>query len=259
MLPHYDAHDVFILQVYGKKYWTVYDSPTETPLLNSFQPIFNRENLRNPQELTVSAGDMLYIPRGVPHEAHTTDEPSLHVVIGLYPAQWLDVFSNAIKQIANQYTPLRKALPYGYLKENQWTEEYKEAFNARFKEIMDEVSRRIAPEFGMPEVQEDYRNKQIPIGDGHFRAIDRMGEIALNTPLVKRDDMYCRIQVMNNFCRILFPGNVIKGPAPVENAFRFVAEADGPFTPNDLPRLSDKNKIKIAARLVRGGLLRFVD
>ena len=38
--PHYDTHDVFVLQISGKKHWNFYDDTNfKTPLLNSFSAL----------------------------------------------------------------------------------------------------------------------------------------------------------------------------------------------------------------------------
>ena len=95
--PHYDAHDVFVLQVSGEKNWILYDDENfKTPLLKSFQPIFQREYLTGAREITLKAGDMMYIPRGVPHEAYTTNESSLHITLGVYSTQWIDLITKSL-------------------------------------------------------------------------------------------------------------------------------------------------------------------
>ena len=49
LLPHHDTHDVYVLQIHGEKHWKIYNAHMETPLLNSFQPIYGRELLNNPE------------------------------------------------------------------------------------------------------------------------------------------------------------------------------------------------------------------
>ncbi len=136
LLPHYDTHDVYVLQIHGKKHWTIYDAPQETPLLNSQQPIFKREQLSNPKEITLKAGDLMYMPRGLPHEAYTTDESSLHITIGVYPPQWVDLLTKSIQQMAYSNPQLRKALPVGYLNPDTWTPEFREEFQSTTNEFV---------------------------------------------------------------------------------------------------------------------------
>jgi ribosomal protein L16 Arg81 hydroxylase len=86
---HYDGHDVFILQVYGKKKWSVYESPVYQPA----NPLEIRK--LKPDEPTIkfelTAGDTLYIPRGFVHEAFTTESESLHITLGLMIYSWIDL------------------------------------------------------------------------------------------------------------------------------------------------------------------------
>jgi len=122
LMPHYDTHDVYVIQIHGKKHWKLYDVDYPTPILNSFQPIFQREQLKGEKNITVGAGDILYIPRGIPHEAVTKDESSLHLTIGVYPTQWMDLLTKAIYQLAHTNLNLRQSLPMGFLSSKQNTE-----------------------------------------------------------------------------------------------------------------------------------------
>ncbi len=72
---HYDAYPVFVLQVEGNKEWIIQD--------NSFgRPIDDITRWRN---VTMTKGDLLYIPKGVCHAATTAKgfNTTTHVTIGL--------------------------------------------------------------------------------------------------------------------------------------------------------------------------------
>jgi len=82
---HNDDQDVFLLQVWGKKRWTIRPAPqlliyTEE-MLGKEEPV--PENLVGEpvMEFTIEPGDVLYMPRGYLHEATTGTEPSLHITI----------------------------------------------------------------------------------------------------------------------------------------------------------------------------------
>lgn len=259
LLPHYDTHDVYVLQIHGKKNWILYDTPMETPLLNSHQPIFKREQLSNPREITLNAGDLMYMPRGLPHEAYTTDESSVHITIGIYPAQWVDLITKSVESLAYQFPEMRKALPVGFLNAEIWSDDFTATFNANFQEILKTVFNSVNVTESTNILREELRTKQIPNGDGHFHQIDNIDALTLDTKLEKRPGLNCTVQVAGIFCRIIFPGNVIKGPARIAQTLQFVSDAKQHFMLKDLPGLSDTNKIKLAARLIRGGLLRFKD
>src|SRR5262245_24919157 len=71
---HRDKHDVFIVQVFGKKRWRLYPpipgKPGKPPTEHTWESIIN-------------AGDILYIPRGLWHAAAPLNEPSLHLSISI--------------------------------------------------------------------------------------------------------------------------------------------------------------------------------
>lgn len=82
---HNDDQDVFLLQVWGRKHWTIRNAPRLLPyteeMLGKSSPV--------PEELVgapvmsfdMQPHDVLFIPRGFLHEAQTSDESSLHVTI----------------------------------------------------------------------------------------------------------------------------------------------------------------------------------
>jgi hypothetical protein len=80
---HCDTHDVVVLQVYGKKYWRVYEGGRPHPLKDDLAP-----NDEVPQKIvwegTLEDGDALYIPRGWWHEASGVGEVTLHLTFGIH-------------------------------------------------------------------------------------------------------------------------------------------------------------------------------
>ena len=63
--PHFDSYDVFLLQGCGQRVWRI--SEQEDLSLVDGAPLRILKNFNTEQELTLSAGDMLYLP---PHVAH---------------------------------------------------------------------------------------------------------------------------------------------------------------------------------------------
>lgn len=89
---HFDSHDVFVLQTAGFKRWRLYESDV-LPLDYWRQ----RDSAPRPGpllcEVDLHAGDTLYIPRGVFHEALTVQAESAHVTVGAFFYTWGDVTS----------------------------------------------------------------------------------------------------------------------------------------------------------------------
>lgn len=80
---HCDTHDVVILQVFGKKYWRVYEGGRPHPLKNDIAPNDAKPD-RILWEGVLEDGDALYIPRGVWHEASGVGEVTLHLTFGIH-------------------------------------------------------------------------------------------------------------------------------------------------------------------------------
>ena len=83
---HWDAHDVYIVQVQGSKVWSVYGEGRVLPTSLDVEP-----NDLSPTEIlwsgTLTSGDVLYIPRGWWHDAvipkELDGEGSIHLTVSL--------------------------------------------------------------------------------------------------------------------------------------------------------------------------------
>nr|WP_294924937.1 cupin domain-containing protein [uncultured Flavobacterium sp.] len=257
--PHYDSHDVFALQISGEKHWIVYDDTNfKTPLLNSFQPVFQREHLSGAREITMKAGDIMYIPRGVPHEAYTTDDSSMHITIGVHPTQWIDFITKSLLNLSLQHVELRKALPLGFLKSNADDLLSPDA-KIDFMSILQKVFNDENIKGSLNILEEEFRTKEQPKPDGHFLHLNNVNKINLESQLMKREGVTSKVVYDFSAARIIFQGNTIKGPAQIANTLEFISQQNESFQVKEIPFLNDENKLKLAKRLIRGGLLRIAD
>jgi ribosomal protein L16 Arg81 hydroxylase len=87
---HFDFHDVFVLQIDGKKVWNVYEGQFDEAAnidgyrSNSFSDDYILKTRgRVAKEVTMTPGDVLYIPRGRYHDALATSEATLHLTFGV--------------------------------------------------------------------------------------------------------------------------------------------------------------------------------
>ncbi len=110
---HFDTHDVLVLQVSGRKAWRVWDAipfpaPTRhTPWANNASPE------GEPHELVMAPGDVLYLPRGVMHEAmvQAGGEPSLHVTVGMLEPGLGEMLRHLLAELEAEEPALRAAIP----------------------------------------------------------------------------------------------------------------------------------------------------
>ncbi len=116
--PHWDTHDVFVLQISGTKHWTIYDTQIELPLRG--QSWNNGDYKAGPvsNEFEIGPGDMVYIPRGVIHSAKSSSETSLHITTGLMGSKWTDLILQAVAAAATEEKSLRESLPLGWARDD---------------------------------------------------------------------------------------------------------------------------------------------
>jgi len=156
---HYDNHDVFILQISGAKSWRLYDEPVGKPFRGEgFEP--GKHDVGEPQEeFVLEAGDTVYIPRGMMHDAQSHEnEASLHITLGLVTKTWADVVLEAISKAALEIDGLRRALPPGYANRTFDRGPARE----QFAEFVAEVALKAELDEPLDIIAEDYLKSRTP-------------------------------------------------------------------------------------------------
>jgi ribosomal protein L16 Arg81 hydroxylase len=103
LLPHYDSHDVIILQLSGTKRWRLWENVLSPLPCKCASTQLNPEVISQTSgidpivEVDLATGQTLYIPRGVIHEATTADGHSLHVTLGLRYKTYGDLAIDTLK------------------------------------------------------------------------------------------------------------------------------------------------------------------
>ncbi|MEK8071484.1 cupin domain-containing protein [Rhodococcoides navarretei] len=115
--PHYDVHDVFVVQIAGTKRWSIH-SPVHVHPLNN-QPWSDRrsaveDHASNTPELDIvlEPGDVLYLPRGWIHSAQALGDTTVHLTIGVASYNDYDLAHHVLKSLGD-IESLRAPLPAG--------------------------------------------------------------------------------------------------------------------------------------------------
>jgi ribosomal protein L16 Arg81 hydroxylase len=115
--PHYDVHDVFVLQAAGHKRWIIHEPVHLDPLPS--QPWTEHRvaiSERVAEDAVIDAvlapGDALYLPRGWIHSAEALDTTSIHVTVGVSPVTAIDVAHAVVDSLAT-FEEFRTSLPMG--------------------------------------------------------------------------------------------------------------------------------------------------
>lgn len=115
--PHYDVHDVLVLQVAGEKRWTIHAPVHEHPLAD--QPWTDHRDAVATQaksapviDAVLAPGDSLYLPRGWLHSAEALGETTIHLTVGMHATTRYDVVQALVAAAADTHE-LRASLPFG--------------------------------------------------------------------------------------------------------------------------------------------------
>jgi len=104
---HFDTQDNFILQIYGRKRWRIWEPTREYPLpSDTAEPPKTSPIWEGP----LSDGSLLYIPRGWWHEASPLGEPSLHLTVSIKPPTGVDFIQSLVFQLRSSIVA-RRNLP----------------------------------------------------------------------------------------------------------------------------------------------------
>ncbi len=137
---HYDAPDVYALQVEGTKTWRLYEPGYEKPLADQhcYGQMPEQTLLR---EVRLEPGDVLYVPRGFPHLVTADDGPSLHISLSAFPPTWAGVLTAAVSELARRDATFRTALPPGWFAPG---EDLEKGFAALVRRFADKAALRPA-------------------------------------------------------------------------------------------------------------------
>jgi hypothetical protein len=154
---HWDDHDVFILQVTGRKHWSIYGMTRPFPIAEDIAPA-ERPTRAPLWEETLTDGDLLYIPRGWWHVARPLAEPTLHLTVGIHNRTGADLLrwlaermraSEAFRQDLPRFSgPVERAAHLNRLR-SLLLEEWDDALLDKYYEALDQSAEPRA-QLGLP-------------------------------------------------------------------------------------------------------------
>ncbi|MBV9340898.1 MAG: hypothetical protein JO159_08415 [Acidobacteria bacterium] len=252
---HYDTHDVFVLQIAGSKRWTMYGTPVQLPLRN--QDFDSKMHGRGPatMEFELEAGDVAYIPRGVVHDARSSDDLSLHITVGILCYRWADLLLEFTADASLTDAAFRKGLPPGFT-----CQEFDERYAQKIlKELLDRLAKRSESGCAVASILGRFREQWIsacpPLLRGQIDQIAMLDQITMDTVVGARPSVVSSIQTDASSISIYTFGRKISLPLNAGEAAR-VALDKPRFVVRDLRGdLDDNGKLVLVRRLIREGLL----
>lgn len=114
---HYDVHDVFVLQLLGRKRWRIHEPVWSAPLRSQPWEQHKAEVAARAAEpplieTVLERGDAMYLPRGYVHAAASLGEISGHLTIGVHSVTRRTLVDQVVDELTRD-PALRRALPAG--------------------------------------------------------------------------------------------------------------------------------------------------
>lgn len=250
---HHDTHDVFVLQLSGAKRWRLYAVETEHPVASY------PTSRRHPQPgdpvstLELSAGDCLYLPRGVPHDAESLDTASLHLTLGIRSPTWLDVMQRVFAG-AHEHPELRAPLLVAYADDPA-------AFEAATARMLASTVEWLASRDPAEIARREIARRVVPPVDrrGRLMRLAQAGPIVSTTPLerigqwtLSLDDARATLSTLEGGARLRFPARVAPALRVLVDVSRFCAE-------DVREHLDPSGALVLVRRLHREGLIERTD
>ena len=202
------------------------------------------------QELELAAGDLLYVPRGMVHQARALGEATVHLTFGLFFPTWHEVLEECLASASHQLVGLRRSLAACPRPEPE-IEPLVAAFGERaVVEAFDRVRARFVQQL-----------QPLPRALSASTAAERAPRI--DDQIERVPGMIAHVSEDASGVRIAFPrisdadyAFELAQPAFMADALRFVGAARGPFAVRDIPgEIDDERRLRFVAQLLRAGLL----
>ncbi len=232
---HADPHDVFVLQAFGRKRWEIHSAPAEGE--------------REPLDIELLPGDVVYMPTGTPHAAAAQEVVSGHLTVGVHVTPWRSVVRAAATAAAEE---IDGSLPPGWHADPG-------AHADQLASLFDAMAERLRSADAAETLRsrsERFWSQRAQLARGSILERADPVEITDQIRVVHREGSVCRLSVRSDRLAVLLGDRRLEMPPWLEPAMRHIANART-FTVGDLSgEIADaSSRAVLVRRLIREGLL----
>lgn len=247
-LPHYDHHDVLVLQVQGAKTWHFYgEEPVAAHLMQQMYEV-DPGGLPAPSTFSLATGDTLYLPRGRVHSAATTTELSVHLTVGIHVPTVLTLLTHALHLLSVHDDRVHTRLPARHLDDPQVRAGLDDLVHAAVTAVQSPDA--LAEALG---AMQDFllRRGRCPVVG---QVADTVG-LDAGSLVRKQQPLYSRVTTTGQGVGLQFAQLLVSAGADHEAAMRFASASTEPFRVGDLPGLTAAQQTELARSLIISGFL----
>ncbi|ANH83906.1 cupin [Niabella ginsenosidivorans] len=243
--PHWDTHDVFVLQISGTKTWHLYGFEKELPTKN--QGFISKGYSKEPiQTIRLSPGDFLYVPRGYVHDAVADDGISSHITIGILSFTWIRYFAELFTQLENEKA-FREAVPF-------WRDDLPDKIKEKTALLKGTID-KLNVEDGIRKLTVQYEKLQPQLLNRYFESLLNLDDLSSSSVISLNSTVFFERGGQEGNCFIKCFGKTIQFPQTLKPLIDFIFDTQS-FTLRDLPGAADEDVKKAAiAKLIREGVV----
>ena len=112
----YEAHDIFILQLQGKKRWKIFESGFPFPLRMQKNNPVSADSLKVLYDAELDSGDTLYVPRGMVFEEGSSGEISAYFRLDIHLTTYTRLFLDLIRELGEEESLFRRDYFFDHLR-----------------------------------------------------------------------------------------------------------------------------------------------
>jgi Cupin superfamily protein len=250
LAPHYDDHDVLILQVQGSKIWHLYLGADRPPrkIQREKEKAVALDGLPPPTDVRLEAGDVLYVPRGRVHSAETTSVQSIHLTVGIHAPTVLMLAIGALYSQSWRDDRLNARLPVRHLDDADLDATLRSLVREAVGTVDD--SGAMAGGLGLLADGLVRRGQCPPVGP-----IANANGIYRETLVRKYQPLYSLVKTEPSGVTLQFASLSFAAGLSHKAAMEFVSRSTEPFRVGDMPELSERQQIELARSLIVSGFL----
>ena len=249
--PHYDVHDVFVLQIIGAKQWRVHEPVVADPLGD--QPWEQRRDAVAARaaeapifDETLEPGDAFYLPRGYVHSAVATGELSIHLTVGVHPMTRYQLVRHLLAAAAED-AHLRASLPMGVdLADPALLEPHLRDTIAALHRYLDGADADTVANL----ISADLARQTRPAPLAPLAQLTAVDALDRSTRLRLRPALRCTVTRDDSGLRLRLLDRTVPLPPAAEAAVKAILGGE-PFTPAELPALDAAEQLTLAQLLLR--------
>jgi lysine-specific demethylase/histidyl-hydroxylase NO66 len=243
--PHHDVHDVFVVQVAGRKAWRAWTPVLESPLpTQAWIAASDRESFSEQPpafEATLTPGDVLYLPRGWVHVAESLGETSAHLTIGVHPVTRFDVVQS-MTALLTQDVGLRRELSFPLSVDDI-------DLDAIRKQMVDSLS-ALPLEAVADELRRRLNPRSLPMPIRPLAQQAAVASVGPTTRVRRRDALTARVHTSDGRVVLTLPDKQISLPITTEQAIIALLSGE-PQQAGYLPGLDAADGVVVVRRLLR--------